>query len=274
MTSSIDKEKVAASFHRHAVEYDCYVDVQKRVIEQFVALLPTGWQEARSVLDIGAGTGTLVARLRECAPNAIFTCSDLASGMLAVARERLAGCDSIDFVKADAEALPFADASFDLVVSTSTFQWLANLDKAFSEAWRVLRPGGVFAFTLFGHQTLYELRSSYRAALNDEGPTPQPDRSHSFFRDGDVLAALDRSSFLDCRVESNLEIEYHADVPSLLRAIKGAGAGTPAQAHAGLGSRRMINRLIATYQRQFATEAGIPATYQVTFGRGFKRAAD
>ena len=76
--------------------------------------------------------------------------------------------------------LPFADGIFDLVVSTSTFQWLAALEKAFSEAKRVLTPGGTFLFALFGEGTLHELKNSYRTVLLAENAIDK-DRSHNFF---------------------------------------------------------------------------------------------
>ena len=62
------------------------------------------------------------------------------------------------FISADAEWLPFADAAFGLVLSTSTLQWLNSLDLAFAEALRVLAPGGLFCFAMFGEKTLFELR--------------------------------------------------------------------------------------------------------------------
>ena len=59
---------------------------------------------------------------------------------------------NVDFEVADAEALPYPDAAFDLVVSSTTYQWVENLSKAFTESKRVLKPGGLFRFHHFRPQ--------------------------------------------------------------------------------------------------------------------------
>jgi ubiquinone/menaquinone biosynthesis C-methylase UbiE len=92
------------------------------------------------VLEVAVGTGLNLA----CYPPGVtLTGVDLSPAMLAVARERAAGLGrDIDLREANAEALPFADASFDTVVCTLSLCGVPDNRAAIGEMWRVLRPGG------------------------------------------------------------------------------------------------------------------------------------
>ncbi|MBU5638245.1 malonyl-ACP O-methyltransferase BioC [Geomonas sp. Red69] len=261
MAAEIDRDKVRESFHRQATDYDRHAVVQGRVVEKLLGLLQAEGVSPARLLDIGAGTGRLLARLTDLYPDMDAVGVDLAPGMCQTAAENLAG-RRVRMVNADAESLPFEAESFDVVVSTSTYQWLATLDQAFSEARRVLAPGGVFCFALFGERTLFELRESYRAAVEGGG-----DRTHSFFPCAEVSAALERTGFEAARVGSELEVELHPDVPALLRSLKRIGAGSTAPASGrGLAERRVMLEMMASYRSRFGSEAGVPATYEVVYG--------
>jgi ubiquinone/menaquinone biosynthesis C-methylase UbiE len=98
-------------------------------------------------LEIGAGTGYFSLNLVRAGVVGHATCTDISPGMLATLQanaDRL-GID-VDAVACDAEDLPFADGSFDLVFGHAVLHHLPNLDRAFSEFRRVLAPGGAIAF--------------------------------------------------------------------------------------------------------------------------------
>jgi len=267
----IDRHRVKQSFHRQAEEYDAHAAVQKRVVERFLQILVEEGGSPARILDVGAGTGLLAERLADRHPAALLACVDLAPGMAATARQRL-GSRALVAV-ADAECLPFADASFDRVVSTSTFQWLTTLDTAFAEAWRVLAPGGGFAFALFGHGTFHELKDSYRAALAAVGRGDE-DRTQRFFSTDEVREALERTGFGIRRIAAEDEVEWHPDVPAFLRTVKGVGASNASPLRGrGLAERRVMVEMMRVYGERYGGERGIPATYTVIFGAGIKRTA-
>jgi SAM-dependent methyltransferase len=98
-------------------------------------------------LEIGAGTGYFSLNMLEAGVVAEATCTDISPGMvttLSANAERLGL--TVRALRADAEALPFADASFDLVLGHAVLHHLPNLRRAFVEFHRVLRPGGRIVF--------------------------------------------------------------------------------------------------------------------------------
>ncbi len=97
------------------------------------------------LLDVGCGTGVLLAALFDKCPQATLMGLDPVPGMLRVARKRLS--PEIGLTEARAETLPFADAVFDVVVSCSVFHYIRQPQKALCEIRRVLRPGGQVVLT-------------------------------------------------------------------------------------------------------------------------------
>ena len=269
--TGIDRHRVQRAFDAHAADYDAYAQVQKRVVERLVARLEGEIPAPAAILDVGIGTGRLLASLAKTFPAARLAGVDLSVRMAQTARANLAGRLPL-IVAGDGESLPFADGAFDLVVSTSTFQWLESLDGAFDEAKRVLAPGGVFAFALFGERTLFELRTSYRKAYQalERG---EERRTHTFLGSDEVASALARSGFPDREVVTKTEMEYHPDVRALLRAIRRIGAGNAAPDRStGLAERRVMLTMMDIYQREYGGDGTIPATYEVIYGVGRKPA--
>jgi SAM-dependent methyltransferase len=98
-------------------------------------------------LEIGAGTGYFSLNLLQAGIVGEATCTDISPGMVAtLARNaRRLGLD-VRTARADAESLPFADESFDLVLGHAVLHHRPNLRRAFAEFHRVLRPGGRIIF--------------------------------------------------------------------------------------------------------------------------------
>jgi SAM-dependent methyltransferase len=107
------------------------------------ALGPLGTGE--DVLDVGCGAGmdTLIAA-QMVGPTGSVTGIDMTPEMAAKARRSVTeiGIDTVTIVEGSAERLPFADASFDVVISNGVIDLIPDKDAVFSEIVRVLRPGG------------------------------------------------------------------------------------------------------------------------------------
>ena len=259
----VDKGRVREAFSRGAAAYDARAEVQAEVRARVLALAGEAAPRARAVLDVGCGTGRLLADLTapgRARPGLRAAGLDLAPGMCAAAR---AAAPAAAIAAGDAEALPFRDGAFDLVVSTSTFQWLPRLEPALRECARVLAPGGVLVVALFAERTLQELKAAWRAAAAGR----LPDRTHRFFTVGDVAGALGAAGLGGVRLEEAERVERHPDARALLRSLKAIGAqnAAPEGGQAGLAGRRVTLEMLRRYDEAHGGPAGVPATWHVVY---------
>lgn len=266
--AEIERALVKKSFDGHASEYDALAMVQQKVTDRFTELLQASLTAPASLLDIGAGTGRLLQKISRLFPDTKIVGIDLAFGMAKLAGKRLEQCSRAAIICGDAESLPFCDRSFDVAVSTSTYQWIAPLENAFAEVYRILRPGSTFCFALFGEKTLFELRDSYNRAAAEAGRLAA-DRMHRFATGKEIIAAMTRAGFSDCRVHEEMEREIHPDVPDLLRSLKEIGAGNAARkTDKGLSGRTAMLRMMELYREKYAIQGGVQASYHVVYGFG------
>jgi ubiquinone/menaquinone biosynthesis C-methylase UbiE len=108
--------------------------------DQLMALLST-LGPVESALDAGCGPGNLVPELaRRCER---VCAMDAAPRMIEIARAAARESTNVEYHVGSIDALPYADASFDLVCSAGVIEYLRNCDDAIAEMYRVLRPGGL-----------------------------------------------------------------------------------------------------------------------------------
>ncbi len=137
------------------------------VFDQMVATLPS---DAR-VLEIGCGPATLWQANADRIPiGRDVTLSDFSAGMLDEARASLAESGrAFHFAEVDAQAIPYADASFDGVVANHMLYHVPDRDKALGEFRRVLKPGGTLFAATNGERHLIEFEELLRRAETPEG---------------------------------------------------------------------------------------------------------
>jgi SAM-dependent methyltransferase len=99
-------------------------------------------------LEIGAGTGYFSLNLMHAGVLGQVTCTDISPGMVTTLAEnaRRLGLEGVSAIRAEAQSLPFPDQSFDIVLGHAVLHHLPDLDAAFAEFHRVLRPGGMIVF--------------------------------------------------------------------------------------------------------------------------------
>lgn len=250
-----DKRQVAASFSRAAASYDSVAELQRAVGAELLARLPADCQPARW-LDLGSGTGHFSRALAERFPQASGIAVDIAEGMLRHARP-LGGASR--FVCGDAERLPLASASQQLIFSSLALQWCADFAAVLAEARRVLAPGGVFAFSSLCVGTLQELQGSWQAV---DGFV----HVNRFRRFEDYRTLCAASGLEVVELATERRVLHYADLRQLTHELKALGAhnlnpGRPG----GLTGRARVRALVEAYER-FRDEHGLPASWQVVYG--------
>ncbi len=248
---ALDKRRMRESFEHATDTYDAVAVLQREIADRLLARLEVVRLKPKVILDIGCGTGYDVRKLMQRYPRARVLGLDIVAAMANRARRnsglwrRLTG--RCGFACGDAERLPLAPASVDMIVSNLALQW-CDPRTVFAEAKRVLRPGGLLMFTTFGPDTLRELRDAWRAA--DDAP-----HVHAFIDMHDIGDMLIHAGFADPVMD--------------MRDIKQLGAHNVALNRArGLTGKARFARFRAAYESR-ARNGKIPATYEAVYGHAW-----
>lgn len=129
-------------------------------------------------LEIAAGTGRVTRHLRKRIPaSAKLIASDIDEDMLRIAKNKLSG-PGIEWQKIDAQQLPFSDNSIDLVVCCFGYMFVPDKSKAFAEAYRVLRTGGMLLFMTWDSLESNAASYTYLSEAKKYLDAPLPDSIH------------------------------------------------------------------------------------------------
>lgn len=159
----LNRKHIRRRFEKAASSFDAADFLHATTREGLLARLEPLLIEADVVIDLGAATGSAGHRLSKRFRGAHVVAVDLAHNMLAKGRRQKGWFSKVTHVQADAERLPLADASVDVVFSNMLLPSIGNPDGVFLEVARVLRKGGVFAFATLGPDSLHELARAWRS---------------------------------------------------------------------------------------------------------------
>jgi ubiquinone/menaquinone biosynthesis C-methylase UbiE len=158
-------DRRASTYETSALQPFLFGPVQHTALQLARQHLP----QARRILDVGCGTGQLLRRARPCYPLASLIGIDLAGQMLATANALTPEKLSVDFIRAQAEQLPFPDAVFDLVLTTLSLRHWTDPPAGIAEIGRVLTVDGALILADVFPRHPHPVRLLHAA------PTPRPD---------------------------------------------------------------------------------------------------
>jgi demethylmenaquinone methyltransferase/2-methoxy-6-polyprenyl-1,4-benzoquinol methylase len=168
----VDKEQkasmVADIFHSVAAKYDLMNDVMSLGIHRIwkrYTIDCSGIRPGQKVLDLAGGTGDLAAKFsRIVGETGQVTLADINHSMLMVGKEKLTNMGimaNLNYVQANAEALPFPDNHFDLVTMAFGLRNVTEKSNALASIFRVLKPGGRLLVLEFSKPTSDVLSKVY-----------------------------------------------------------------------------------------------------------------
>lgn len=263
----LDKRLIRESFDRAAAGYDEVAILQQEVGQRLLERLELIKLEPSRIIDVGAGTGQLSSELARRYKGSEVIAVDLAPKMLNQARQRL-GMTARWFGKqrflcGDADHLPLADNSVEMIFSNFAIQWCSDLDQTFVEFQRVLKPGGLLLFTTFGPDTLKELRQAWRAV---------DDAVHvnSFIDMHDIGDAMLRAGFSDPVMDTERLTLTYKDGMAVMRDLKAMGAhNISAGRNHSLTGKAKLKQMLAAYEGFRNDEGLLPASYEVVYGHAW-----
>lgn len=258
MSHVFDPRAVRRAFGRAAGTYAQAAalqrEVESRLLEQLQYLDD---RVPARLLDLGCGPGSASAALKaRWGRKTDVVAMDLALPMLRETRAKSRFWRPIHAVQADAQALPFADAAFDLVVSNLCLQWVADLPRALGELRRVMREGGLLVFSTFGPDTLVELREAYAGA----GYEPPLSPFAAIQQVGDALVA---QGFHQPVIERDTFTLTYPDTAALMRELQAIGA-TDARVDRARGlAGKGRHRAVAAAYEPLRRDGVLPSTWEV-----------
>jgi malonyl-CoA O-methyltransferase len=263
-----EKQAVRRSFERAAATYDRHSVLQGEVGRRLLDHLEGIRIEPKRILDLGCGTGASFELLRSrfAAPELVGV--DIAHPMLQRARARAPWLQRLlkrrlpRLVCGDAERLPLAASSVQLIFSNLALQW-CRPHLVFPEAARALQNDGLFIFSTFGPDTLKELRAAFAAVDGAE-------HVNAFIDMHDLGDALVHAGFADPVMEMEIITLEYSTVTEVARDLQAIGArnAMPGRPR-GLAGRRRWERVAAGYEAH-RRNGVLPATYEVIYGHAWK----
>ncbi|MBF0563017.1 MAG: methyltransferase domain-containing protein [Alphaproteobacteria bacterium] len=262
-----DRKVVRQRWDRSAVRFGEHDFLFREVAERLLDRLDDITRAFPLALDLGCQGGVLAETLAGRGGIETLVQCELSEALARRAAAAAVGQGSRHTtltVVADEEGLPFAPATFDLILSNMTLHWVNDLPGALIQARCALKPDGLFLATLLGAGTLTELRGVLaQAEIDSEGGLSPRVSPFADVRDGAHL--LQRAGFVLPVADVDRITVSYPDLSRLVADLRGTGA-----TNALLERRKTFTRsttlaaAAALYQERFAGPDGrIPATFEV-----------
>lgn len=264
MTSSTpcNKQRIKKHFDAKADCYESSAVLQHEVCDRMIERLDWVTLQPDVVLDAGSGTGWGVQKLLQRYKKSKILALDLSHQMLLQTRSKGGWLRKPGLICADAESIPLADESVDLVFSNLMLQW-CQAEKVFQEFHRVLKPNGLLMFATFGPDTLKELRYSW-SQVDDRIHVNEFTDMHDL---GDALMA---TGFAEPVMDMDLITLTYQDARSVMKDLKAIGANTPVKNPVnGLTTPGKLKKVFEAYEK-YRKSGLLPATYEVVYGHAWK----
>ena len=238
------EESIIASFSKYAHSYDRYALLQKSMAERLATYLP---EIAPShILELGCGTGVFTRHLLTMPINKL-TLNDISPVMIDTLKSRLCIPSNTKFLIGNAEKISFGKT--DLICANAVFQWFLNPMVTLTHLKSSLNKTGTLLFSTFGPETLMEFRETAKII----NPVPLFSLKHweNFIKNSGYRL-------------NSIDIEkrkiFSPTTLNLMKNLQQIGAAPVRLFNAG-----ELRKLIRDYDKRFATEQGVYATWEIFY---------
>lgn len=251
----LDKQLVADSFKASAATYDENAVVQKEISLQLIDYLHDCYPLHLSrVLEIGCCTGILTEMLVSAKDIQRIYLNDIVPEFCTTTGERIKNfVEKVDCIPGDIE-MCFLPEDLNLVISSATFQWMADLPALLTNIYNALCKEGYLVFSIFGPGTMQEISSLTGRSL--------------LYHSRERLTEMVEEHFNIITMQNEIRQIFFPNVRSVLQHIQRTGVG-------GLGRTKWMPGKYKEFEKQytcrFASEKGYPVTYVSTFVVAKKR---
>ena len=261
----INKDSVIRSFDKVAQTYDINAGLQQYMACVLFALCKKYTENSTTALDIGTGTGYGVRLLCNSYPQTKVVGIDLSQQMILKSKASCSRFQNAHFACADADKLPFAESTFDLIYSNAFIQWCSDSGSLFKQLRNILKEEGRLFFSTFGPQTLIEIKESWKAV---------DDHPHTLkFKDAEQMKQELRDNGFEVELCLRaLKVMHHEGVRSALRSLKDIGAQNHLMNRlSGLTSPQKLRAMSEMYLDRYGVQGFVPTTYEILLFATSKR---
>ncbi|WP_244213043.1 methyltransferase domain-containing protein [Idiomarina ramblicola] len=239
---------VARQFNKAAKHYHQHADIQRLTASK---LLSIGPDYASNALDVGCGPASTTADILTRADNYLGV--DIAQAMLSKAVEDY---PQLTWLNGEWEALPIADNTVDWIFANLSMQWVHDLERAMSEAYRVLKPGGVVTVNTVVEGTFSSFIKSWNAVDDLQ-------HTQAFQTADGVQKEVTALNWQSADFSLDQHTQHFSNVRDLMVSIKGVGANYVRRTeHAGLMTHRRLQQLESAFER-YRTMKGLPLEWSI-----------